>query len=436
MKMTMFDDLNYPYSIEALYPGESGVMINKASFFSIFRKFIALFFYALKQLNPFSKKINIPEGIQTVIVVCSLNQYRTLEKLIDNVSDVLVISVFPIKCKNNILVDTRGNCWVSILNIPRLLFNMLRRKGFNYQAMIFFFDDYLNAPGVYSDALKYLDIIKPKSVLVANDHIFFPRSYFRAAQKLGIKTIYAQHASVSNLFPRLEYDYAFLDGDETLNKYTSNGKESLSDVLLSGSPRFDKIPLTPKYDTYELGIAINILDNKERILDLVNLLILNNINFIIRPHPGQPDIDFWKQYCKENQIGYSNPFEESPIDFIASCKIFAVGDSGIHLEIALCKKLSYYVNFQNNDISDGYDFIKDGLVDVRSNEDLVNIVLNEKNESKSFEKIKYFVANFETEYWGKSAFLIAETINQINSGQELSHWKKRLGEFKIFEINN
>lgn len=432
--MSMLDDLNYPYSIEELYPGESGLMIRKASFSSIFLMISKLVFHALKQLNPFSKKNIFPKNIETVVIICSLNQHRALQNLLEVIPNVLVISDFPVKSENNIIVNNRGNCWLSLLYMPKLVINLIKQKGFKYRSMLYHFDHYLNAPGVYSNALKQLNEIKPKSLLVANDHVFFTRSYFRAAEKLGVKTIYTQHASVSDLFPPLEYDYAFLDGDETLDKYTSNGKTYLSDIFLSGSPRFDKIPLTSEINIYELGIAINVLDNKDRVLNFVKMLSANNINFIMRPHPGQPDIDFWRQYCEENDIGYSNSLKESPIIFIASAKCFVVGDSGLHLEVALCKKISFYVNFQNNEASDCYDYVKEGLVDIKCEKDIIDIFRNKKTEQVSVDKVKYYVANFETEYWGKSTSLIAKTIKEINEGKSFSKWQPRSGKKKIFEI--
>lgn len=431
----MFEDLNYQCSLEELYPSELGLMIHKSSFSGIFLKILKLFYHCLRSLNPFLKKTELPSsGIDTLVVICSLNQYRALAKLIKDIPNTLVLSTFPIECENNIVINTRGNSWESLINIPRLIINIILYKGFKHKSMIFHFDDYLNSPGVYDYALKQLKKIKPKSLLVANDHVFMTRAYFRAAQKQGIKTIYAQHAPVSNLFPALEFDYAFLDGQETLHKYTMNGKKKMSDVFFSGSPRFDNIPLIPEVNIYDLGIAINILDNKDKVLNLVKMLVVNKINFILRPHPALPDINFWRQYCTENRIGYSDPLVDCPITFISSSKCFVAGDSGLHLEVALCKKISYYFNFQNYGESDCYDFIKEGFVEVKSEKELIDILTSKERKAISVDKIKYYVANFGTEYWGKSAEVISMTINEINSGKKFSRWQNRNGKDKIFEL--
>ncbi len=434
MKIDRYEDLNYQCSFEELYPGELGVIIGKSSFPSVLVKIAKLIYYSFRSLNLFEKRVEFPDGTETLIVICSLNQYRALSNLIQKLPNALVLSNFPIECKNNIVINTRGCGWVSLINLPLLIINILFQKGFKRKSMIFHFDDYLNTPGVYRNALKHIKKIMPKSLLVANDHVFFPRSYFRAAQKFGIKTIYTQHASVSSLFPPLEFSYVFLDGQETLDKYTSNRRKHFSDVFLSGSPRFDNIPLIPEVNTFDLGIAINMADNKDKVLNFVLMLIKNKINFMIRPHPGQTDIVFWEQFCKENNVGYSNPFEDSPIIFIASCKCFVVGDSAIHLEIALCKKVSYYMNFQNGRVSDGYEFIERGLIEIKTQAEIIDIITNAEIKNISVEKVKYYVSNFDTEFWGKSTDLIATTINEINKDKNLTKWECRFEQPKIFEI--
>ncbi|PZR19823.1 MAG: hypothetical protein DI539_12710 [Flavobacterium psychrophilum] len=436
MKTTEFEDLNYQCGLEELYPGELGLKIDKTSLRSIILIICKLFYYSLKSLNPFVKKLNFPRGIDTLVVISSLNQYRALDKLIQSIPNTLVLSTFPVDNCNNIIIDTRGNCWASVFNLPKLLKLLFSKKGFQYKSILYHFYDYLNTPGVYIRAFDYIKEIKPKSLLIANDHTFITRSYFRASQQLGVKTIYTQHASVSNLFPALEFDYAFLDGEETLNKYRHNGRPIMTDVFLSGSPRFDKIPLIPEVNIYDLGLAINMLDNKDKVLSFVKKLSENKINFIVRPHPGQVDIMFWEKYCKQNNIAYSNPHIDNPISFIASCNRFAVGDSALHLEVALCKKISYYVNFQNNEPSDCYDYLKEGLVKIKSEKDIVDILTGRINDEISIDKVKYYVANFESEYWGKSTKLIFETIKQINTNEKISLWESRMKEERIFEIKS
>jgi hypothetical protein len=434
VKFSEINDLNYQCSIEETYPGELGLMIRKASFFVIFLPIIKLCCKSMIQLFFGSTKRNFPKNIDTVIVVGSLNQYRAVNSLIETLPNVLVISIFPIKCKNNWIVDTRGNCLVSLFNLPKLLYYLFKEKNFKYRSVLYHFDDYLNTPGVYNYAERHLKSINPKSILVANDHTFFTRSYFRSAQKMGIKTVYTQHASVTSYFPNLEFDYAFLDGEETLEKYASNGNTFESQVFLSGSPRFDKIRHINDSNVYDLGVAINLIDNHESIINFLELLVSNKINFCFRPHPGLPNILFWKDYCESKSIGYSDPIVDTPITFISSCKSFAVGDSALHLEIALCGKISYYFNFQNNGISDSYDYIINGLIEEKNSDEIIILLKQNVSKKVSIEKIKYYVANFATKDWGNSTALIRETITEINNDFKLNSWQAKKSGSRIFEI--
>ena len=54
---------------------------------------------------------------------------------------------------------------------------------------------------------------------MSNDHSPANRALLLVAKSKGIKTVYMQHASVSNLFPVLDFDYSFLDGVNAYNIY-------------------------------------------------------------------------------------------------------------------------------------------------------------------------------------------------------------------------
>jgi len=56
-------------------------------------------------------------------------------------------------------------------------------------------------------------------LVVANDHSYPCTTIVKAAQDEGVKTVYIQHASVSDKFPALKFDYALLEGLDSLEKY-------------------------------------------------------------------------------------------------------------------------------------------------------------------------------------------------------------------------
>lgn len=433
MNLSEVHDLNYCCTVKEEHAGKIGDMVNDVSLIDVVKPILRLCFDSAKRLFRL-KKYDTPVGIETVIVICTFNQYRAVEGLIKKLPNVLVICTFAIDCKNNLVVDFVGNPFVSWFHLPKLMVALFKEKGFRRKAMMYHFYDFLNTPGLYNHAVKYLRIIKPKCIIVANDHTFFPRSYFRAAQKLGITTIYTQHASVSAHFPELEFDYTFLDGWEAFDKYTSNGRKYSSNVFFSGSPRFDKIKLMEKNDIFDLGIAINILDEQENILNFIELLPKDSVKIAIRPHPALLNKLFWKEYCHENSIGYSDPLSETPVVFISNCKNFIAGDSAFHLEVALSGKISYFFNFQNEPIIDWYEFIQNGLVSVKTAEEIIYLLTNDLSAEVSKEKVKYYVANFGTHYWGNALELFEATLREINSGKSFTNWENISNRAKVFKI--
>jgi len=91
-----------------------------------------------------------------------------------------------------------------------------RRKFFHellfpfYFLLLFFYDakklrnyfDLLHeAFGLTSESLRLIKKYKPRAIVFANDHSIPNRSLLMAARKINTKTIYLQHATVSEYFP-------------------------------------------------------------------------------------------------------------------------------------------------------------------------------------------------------------------------------------------
>ena len=77
----------------------------------------------------------------------------------------------------------------------------------------------------------FIDLLsktKTKLIIVSNDHNLDCRCLRLAAQILSIKTMYTQHAAISEYFPSLEYDYALLDGVASYKIYEDCFKNKTS----------------------------------------------------------------------------------------------------------------------------------------------------------------------------------------------------------------
>ena len=75
-----------------------------------------------------------------------------------------------------------------------------------------FFEDFMNTYGLYYTIDKILrENPQLKLIVLANDHITSCRCLIELAEKYGIKTLYVQHASITERFPPLHFSYSFLD---------------------------------------------------------------------------------------------------------------------------------------------------------------------------------------------------------------------------------
>lgn len=282
-----------------------------------------------------------------------------------------------------------------------------------------YFDEFVVAEELYKSVGEFYDYNPQiRLLIVSNDHKPIMLSFIDQARAHGVKTLYSQHASVSECFPPLVFDYSFLDGKESFMKYQAIGKIK-GKVFLVGSPRFDIITKLERQKTDLIGIAFNKLDNKEKILSLVKTLKDNGFNNIaVRPHPQQdknnPD---WSVFTNEG-CEISHPLQENPFRFISRLSFLIAGASSIHLEAALLRIPSIIFNMQTHkgDL-DYYGYAKMKLTYIASNmEDVVSSIKTPYIPNEDI--VRYYDAAFGTEYDGESATLAAQFIDAFLDGHE------------------
>lgn len=277
----------------------------------------------------------------------------------------------------------------------------------------YFFNDFALTYGYLYAAEQFFTLEKKvKLFVVANDHSMINRCFIYMAKKYNIETLYCQHASVSNRFPKLDFTYSFLDGDETLEKYQQCGEVS-GKIFIVGSPRFDIIHSNPKiHDNLSVGIACNILDDVERVrcfcLKLKNRI---NDNIIVRPHPAiLKKFDF--KWFIDNGFSISYPKEESPFSFISKLSVLISGESSIHLDAILGNTPSLVYSFTNStSVCDWYGYEKNKLI-VRA-QDMDEVVRFIKSSGKNFpnlDLIKYYNQSYGTNSFPFIGKLISDFI--------------------------
>ena len=283
-----------------------------------------------------------------------------------------------------------------------------------------YYGTFMSTSGMYR---TFEQILKEREgaelIVFANDHTTVCRCLAEVAERQGRKTLYVQHASVTERFPPLRFTYSFLDGRESLEKYQKAGKVE-GCVFLSGSPRFDDIAKIEKREkVYDVGIALNLMDNKERVLELCRYIAAHySRNIVVRPHPRMK----WDlaEFVKDG-YAISDSKTESSISFLSRVRVMIANESGIHLDAALMEVPSALYNFRDSEILDWYSYIKNGLIKVlHTKEEVVETL--KKGISLPEGNIRLYNAAFHTSCEGKVGKVIAAFIKkeaESGGGMEL-----------------
>lgn len=282
------------------------------------------------------------------------------------------------------------------------------------------FDAFWLSYGIYRQAQILLKRYKLRVVVMSNDHSPMNRSLLIASKELNIKTVYLQHASITNRFPPLISDYSFLDGMESLEKYKQCGNLK-GDIFLSGSPRFDNLPEHKIHDRFCLGVALNKLDNLSKIVEIIIALKKTDTfgkepRIIVRPHPAMSELEGIIKIASSENLELSFGNKESSFEFISKIDLLLANDSSIHLDSALMKVPSVCFDFSLKATLDWYGYIKNGLVKkCETPQELLSIVKNIGIQDKSI--VQYYCTSFSTIHEGKVATVISNIIDNITKGK-------------------
>ena len=346
----------------------------------------------------------------------SLNNRRSLEPIINKLEKDTYLYL------NNHVTDVhkRRAWWHSIPYVFTLIKLYKKSNQEDKSLIIKYFTRLWTTYGLYKVAGEMLDKYNVKVLVMANDHNDINRCLLFNALERGIKTVYVQHASVKKGFPRLDFTYSFLDGQESLDKYLYAGTPN-GEVYLSGGVRFDflydKI-VKRNYDIKKIGIAINMLDDIEKVKNLCLFLKNEGYNdIILRPHPRYQHLD--TEWLIKNNISISNPKEESSFDFIANIDFMISNESAIHLDASIMYCPTVLYNMSDNKVLDDYNFIKNNLVKLaNTDEELLMFIKNPKDILPTREVLQYYNASSNTHLEGKLGTTIARFLELLCQGKE------------------
>lgn len=366
------------------------------------------------------RKVEKQEQLQGKVwlYVVSQNNYDSLHFLQDAIPDAVMVAGQSKAIGRYNQVVARLSLRKKLLYYYKFLPLFFRFLSENKASTLRFADLLYDAIGFYEIYLQKLQQYRPKAVVFANDHNADARAMLLAAKKLGIKTIYVQHSSVSTLFPPLAYDLSLLEGQDSLDKYKLCGPVE-GRVEFIGMPKADKfVPLRNRNQVVQtLGIACNLMDLTAEVQTLLVQITRDfpSLRIILRPHPRDKRSYTFIRSISPN-ISLSDARQQTAFEFLQQLDMLISGNSGIHLEAVLQNVWSVYFNFNpREELHDYYGYVQHGLVEpVSSYEDLEPLLQQGmKQKPEVYLRARYYNATTGTEYDGRSSELALAIVESF-----------------------
>jgi hypothetical protein len=250
---------------------------------------------------------------------------------------------------------------------------------------------------------------KPELIIFANDINIQNRALNIEARKQNIHTVYIQHATISSLFPPLNFDLALLEGQYSADVYKKN---SNTNVILIGQPKFEKYKSQRRIieKVKVIGIAFNTIDNLKTIQHLIKQLNKLHYKVVLRPHPRERRIEFLDWLG----VSYFSSNNENSFDFLHKIDFLIAADSSIHLESILLNIPSTYYNMNQNIFDDYYGYVSNGLIKASQNINEINQRIHETNKADNTEIYKH------AKYYCESTYCEFNSIeNALNAIDDL-----------------
>lgn len=406
-------ELNYEYSSERLGTIDKPIAGLKSK--SIAKHFILTLYYTIRSALRRLVSKTSEEHVSDILFFCQGGKHAwALRPVAEHVPN------------SSIIDNTKGLSahfsnfkvrLISLIFLPLLLKNYFDADDYKRRSIRYVFDHYLLTYGSYFVFRRFFQLQSVEALVVANDHSYKCTTIRQAAEDANVKTFYIQHASVTDRFPALKFDYALLEGIDALVKYNRCGSSNTT-VFLVGMPKLDAFASAiNRNDALEcLGVCPNNLDSLDRVEEVVKELRRDFPDLIIRlrPHPGDTRRG-WKNLCSKYSIEYCDPTSEVSLAFLSKVDAIIVGNSSVALDAALLNVYPLYFDFPDMRL-DHYNFVRDGLIDRHTNRyaDIkawIGDLAGKKPEIRH--RTKRYCDTVDTAYDGQSSRLAADLIVEI-----------------------
>ena len=222
-----------------------------------------------------------------------------------------------------------------------------------------------------------------KVILSFNDHTSYNVLLHSIAKKHQLKTVYIQHAAVSDKFPPLYHDYNLLFSEDSLNKYKRLPgivAEVLFDLRIATGLQTTELDQYPKENS--MLVCTNLLDDPLKVLAFVEKMS-GDYEIVLRPHPRDHRKEWSQARCRIST-------NTSVWDDLKECRIVITNESAVVLEAICAGRLLYKAAFFSSSL-DNYSFLQKGLL-LREYSDISSIsdAINEKSLDYDTSRVLYF----------------------------------------------
>jgi len=262
---------------------------------------------------------------------------------------------------------------------------------------------------------------KPQYLIMANDHSDVNVGVFHATKRHHIKTIYFQHANVSDIFPPMTFDYAFLYSEMAAEVYRKI-KPTEASLLCIGNMKADayiKLNQDRIFDRNNLRIVLCIntfaetdiyIKLAKRIADLENVKL---IKFRLHPYLLKTQLDF-----DHPKIILSNSKEENSFECFKDMDLNIAGNSSIIEEALFTDTPTVYFDLDEK-MSDYYGYVKKEIViaSMKSVDSLIDFLKNYDTPVSVISKASLYSSSINTKFSGRTCELVEKIIWDIDSGK-------------------
>jgi len=409
-------DINYYYSSEKINLFNRSIK-NKYFITNLYYSIGLFFVIWLSQIaNFFSVKKKIKSN-QILLFSFTKNQKDSLKNLQSIREDCML---FGNKKNAEFILPEYKASYYSLSYFLVLCKIYKNSKGYVRHSFKNAFFKYWLTYGYLKMLVGFFNDNKVKLAIVSSDHSMRTRIVAYAAKSCGTKSVYIQHASVTTDFPKLVFDYAFLEGNDALDKYKEIGN-IVSDIFLLGSLKLGKdIRLNNNTTVETIGVCIDLVSDLSIVDELIVELLkhFSPTNIILRPHPREERWDSIENIQMKHNINVSYSNKEDVIHFLEKVDCIISGESNIHLEATLMNIIPIYYSFSKhkNFTKDVYGFIANKLIKYIANDiQELNGIINDLKIKKPNirNRAQYYDASISTPFDGNTSMLYDQVISSI-----------------------